>query len=153
MNGKIAVYLFGSCIDRTSVTERRNSTRSLLVLVSALGAVVLAVLAVRSRKRLVGKFESVAGQVRGLVEQVSWIKDSRVTPGKEDDAEPEMAPEQALGKALLNGALESEQSLAALEKAYILQVLEHTEGNRTRTAEILGIGRRTLYRKLKEYGV
>ncbi len=131
----------------------RNSTRSLLVLASALVGVVLAVLAVRSRKRLVGQFENVAGQIRGIVEQVGRVGRSSSAPSKQDKVEPAMAPEQALGKALLNGALDSEQSLAALEKAYILQVLEHTEGNRTRTAEILEIGRRTLYRKLKEYGV
>lgn len=41
--------------------------------------------------------------------------------------------------------------LARLEKEYLLSVLEMTGGNRTRTAEILGVDRRTVYRKLKEY--
>jgi DNA-binding NtrC family response regulator len=43
--------------------------------------------------------------------------------------------------------------LARLEREYILDVLEATGGHRGRTAEILGIDRRTLYRKLKEYDV
>jgi DNA-binding NtrC family response regulator len=40
----------------------------------------------------------------------------------------------------------------AIEKEAILRALEETGGNRTRAAEILGIGLRTLQRKLKEYG-
>jgi two-component system NtrC family response regulator len=43
------------------------------------------------------------------------------------------------------------QSLEELEKAHILRVLKFTEDNRVRAAEILGIGRKTLYRKLKKY--
>jgi len=39
-----------------------------------------------------------------------------------------------------------------IEKEAILRALDETGGNRTRAAEILGIGLRTLQRKLKEYG-
>jgi DNA-binding NtrC family response regulator len=39
-----------------------------------------------------------------------------------------------------------------IEKEAILRALEETGGNRTRAAELLGIGLRTLQRKLKEYG-
>ncbi len=42
-------------------------------------------------------------------------------------------------------------SLAELEKTQIFRVLEATNGNRTRAAKILGIGLRTLQRKLMEY--
>lgn len=44
-------------------------------------------------------------------------------------------------------------SLQEVEKALILKTLEDTGGNRTRAAEILGINRRTLQNKLKEYGI
>lgn len=44
-------------------------------------------------------------------------------------------------------------SLAASEKALILKTLSDTGDNRTRAAEILGINRRTLQNKLKEYGI
>jgi two-component system response regulator HydG len=44
-----------------------------------------------------------------------------------------------------------EMSLIALEKEHILATLEHTNGNMTRTAEILGIERSTLYQKLKRF--
>ncbi len=44
-------------------------------------------------------------------------------------------------------------SLDDLEKEQILNILEEVSGNRRRAAEILGIGERTLYRKLKKYGL
>jgi len=44
-------------------------------------------------------------------------------------------------------------SLQEAEKALILKTLEDTGGNRSRAAEILGINRRTLQMKLKEYGM
>jgi len=41
--------------------------------------------------------------------------------------------------------------LQELEKRAIQHALEHTRGDRTTAAQLLGIGRTTLYRKLKEY--
>jgi DNA-binding NtrC family response regulator len=41
--------------------------------------------------------------------------------------------------------------LAAVEREHIQRILEQTEGNRTRAAEILGITRQTLINKLKMY--
>jgi DNA-binding NtrC family response regulator len=45
----------------------------------------------------------------------------------------------------------SQATLAQLERAYILHVLGLEAGHQSRTAERLGIDRRTLYRKLKQY--
>lgn len=42
-------------------------------------------------------------------------------------------------------------SLASSEKLHIQKVLNHTNGNKTKTAELLGIALTTLYRKLDEY--
>lgn len=44
-------------------------------------------------------------------------------------------------------------SLDELEKRYLIYVLEKCENNRTRTAEILGVDRRTLYRMAERFGV
>lgn len=44
-------------------------------------------------------------------------------------------------------------SLEQLEKRAIRETLQLTGGNREKTAKMLGIGERTLYRKLKEYGL
>lgn len=41
-------------------------------------------------------------------------------------------------------------SLRRLEREYIRAVLQYTEGHRGHAADILGIDRRTLYRKLRE---
>lgn len=43
--------------------------------------------------------------------------------------------------------------LTELEKLHIKKVLAFTNGNKTRTAELLGIGVTTLYRKIEEYGI
>ncbi len=56
-------------------------------------------------------------------------------------------------KELAGLALPSGVSLQEVEKTLILKTLEDTGGNRTRAAEILGINRRTLQNKLKDYGI
>ena len=43
--------------------------------------------------------------------------------------------------------------LPAIEKETILKALEETHGDRAKAAHMLGIGRTTLYRKLKEYKI
>lgn len=47
--------------------------------------------------------------------------------------------------------LQDEASLAEVERDYIEMVLERNKGNQTRTAEVLGIDRRTLSRKLQNW--
>ncbi len=42
-------------------------------------------------------------------------------------------------------------SLASVEKNHIQKVLQYTKGNKTKAAELMGIGLTTLYRKLEEY--
>ncbi len=44
-------------------------------------------------------------------------------------------------------------SLAEMERDAIVRALEYTRGDRAMAAHLLGIGRTTLYRKLKEYGL
>lgn len=43
--------------------------------------------------------------------------------------------------------------LASAEKLHIQKVLNYTNGNKTKTAELLGIALTTLYRKMSEYGL
>jgi DNA-binding NtrC family response regulator len=42
-------------------------------------------------------------------------------------------------------------TMAEVEKATIEAALKEYRGNRRRAAEVLGIGERTLYRKIKAY--
>lgn len=44
-------------------------------------------------------------------------------------------------------------SLAEVEKRMILFTMQNTGGNKTRASEVLKIGRKTLHRKLAEYGI
>ncbi len=57
---------------------------------------------------------------------------------------------QAVREALHSGEEDEEEAgeLSEVERRHILKVLEQTGGNKTKAAEILGIQRRTLYKKL-----
>jgi len=44
-------------------------------------------------------------------------------------------------------------TLEEAEKILIRETLAAQGGNKSRTAEILGIGRKTLYQKIEEYGL
>ncbi|MGH7323425.1 MAG: sigma-54-dependent transcriptional regulator [Candidatus Rokuibacteriota bacterium] len=67
-----------------------------------------------------------------------------------DDLPPHVAAGTTLGRA---PALPAQQTLSDVERAHVLQTLERCGWNHSRTAEALGIGRTTLWRKLKEYGL
>jgi two-component system, NtrC family, response regulator HydG len=54
-------------------------------------------------------------------------------------------------QGLVDTARRERWTMERLEKEYILDVLQQTDGHRGHAAEILGIDRRTLYRKLKQY--
>jgi Nif-specific regulatory protein len=56
-------------------------------------------------------------------------------------------------EALSHDTMPSGMSLADVEKKYIARTLADCGGNRTRAAQILGIGRNTLNRKIKQYGI
>ncbi len=51
------------------------------------------------------------------------------------------------------GRMLSAFELASAEKLHIQKVLNHTNGNKTKTANLLGIALTTLYRKISEYGL
>jgi DNA-binding NtrC family response regulator len=55
--------------------------------------------------------------------------------------------------ALVSDASRRQATLRELEREYILEILRQVGGNKSRAAEILGLDRKTLYRKLEEYNV
>ena len=90
------------------------------------------------------------GNVRELENAVEHAltmgADETLTPGDLPDGVT--APERdVVEEALLDSA-----SLEEIERRYILRVLEKMEGHQLKTAHVLGIDRRTLYRRLKQYG-
>jgi two-component system response regulator HydG len=91
------------------------------------------------------------GNVRELenaIERASILANGElVSP---EDLPPHIASGVGLGPV---PTLPAQQNLAEVEKAHILQTLERCGWNHSRAAEALGIGRTTLWRKLKEYGL
>jgi DNA-binding NtrC family response regulator len=63
--------------------------------------------------------------------------------------DPEPEPEREEGTVVFRPG----KTMADMEREAISAALLHSRGNRRRAAEMLGIGERTLYRKLKEYGI
>jgi DNA-binding NtrC family response regulator len=51
-----------------------------------------------------------------------------------------------------SGAQTSSRTLEEIEREHILELLDRCDGNQSRVAKVLGISRRTVYRKLKSYG-
>jgi two-component system response regulator HydG len=74
--------------------------------------------------------------------------------GEEIDtaALPERVTQQR-AEPLISNRAPASPTLEAVERAYIAWVLHAERGNKTRTAEVLGIDPSTLYRKLARYGV
>ncbi|MDX1395877.1 MAG: sigma-54 dependent transcriptional regulator [Gemmatimonadota bacterium] len=79
-----------------------------------------------------------------------------VTLATGGDIAPDHLPEKirrdAGAAAIVTGAADRHLSLRELERVYVLEVLERAGGNRSRAAELLGLDRKTLYRKLNEWG-
>jgi DNA-binding NtrC family response regulator len=61
----------------------------------------------------------------------------------------EHTPEPNGGKVIYQPGM----TMSDVERAAIDAALHETRGNRRKAAETLGIGERTLYRKLKEYAI
>jgi DNA-binding NtrC family response regulator len=60
---------------------------------------------------------------------------------------------QRKAEPLVSSRTPTNPTLEAVERAYILWVLQSEGGNKSRAAEVLGIDPSTLYRKLSRYGV
>ncbi|HXF93920.1 MAG TPA: sigma-54 dependent transcriptional regulator [Nitrospiraceae bacterium] len=90
----------------------------------------------------------------GNVRELENVIERAVTLSRGDKIVPEDLPSAIQGargeRRILDEAVERTLSLEAMEKEYILRILEKTGGNKYQAAHILGIDRKTLYRKLGE---
>lgn len=95
----------------------------------------------------------------GNVRQLINVVQSMVVVAEEDRLEPMHLPSEivsATGEGKSGSTSSGEMggmSLDQIEKQAIRDTLRVTQGNREQAAKMLGIGERTLYRKLKEYGL
>ena len=90
-------------------------------------------------------------QLRNVIESMVVVDYDGVLDVDDLPAElgtPSDVPEDARGSNLagLVG-----KPLSEIERLFIAETLQQTGGNREAAAELLGIGQRTLYRKIKEY--
>jgi two-component system, NtrC family, response regulator HydG len=124
-----------------------------------LARVLLADAAVRMGRKISGIAPSTADQLvryewPGNVRELENAMERAVALTRGSRVELEDLPEeirQAIRKNMpAPGAV---QSLAEVERDYILSVLELNGGSQAHTADQLKIGSATLYRKLKSYGV
>ena len=96
----------------------------------------------RSLVELKLQVEELRRRLEERPQRVEVIEVGHGAPAAAIDAEP--APE---GEVLYRPGM----TMADVERAAIEAALRETKGNRRRAAELLGIGERTLYRKLKQY--
>lgn len=89
-----------------------------------------------------------ARELENAIERaVALAEGSNLTP---EDL-PERIRNSAQTSQLLAQARQQRMTLSELERAYIVETLRFTGGNKSRAAELLGCDRRTLHRKLDEY--
>ena len=94
-------------------------------------------------------------ELRNVVESMIVVDGDGVLD--DDDLPSELADQQS-ASAEATGADDSLQHLVGkpleeIEKLFVVETLKLTGGNREEAAKILGIGERTLYRKIKEYNL
>jgi transcriptional regulator with PAS, ATPase and Fis domain len=124
-----------------------------------LARVLLADAALQMKRRIVGLAAGAADQLLryqwpGNVRELENAMERAVALARGSRVELEDLPEdvrQASPRTSATGG--AVRRLAEIEKEYIVSALELNAGNQTRTAEQLGIGSATLYRKLKSYGL
>jgi DNA-binding NtrC family response regulator len=121
-----------------------------------LARMLLAEAADRLKREVVGLSPRAADQLvrydwPGNVRELENAMERAVAVTRSARTELDDLPEEVRQAVPVPSQLGPVKPLDDVERDYILAVLEHNEGNQTRTAEQLGIGTATLYRKLKKY--
>lgn len=86
-------------------------------------------------------------ELKNVIERSVILCDDELTIEYLPTELQQISPQDQKGKTL------SAFELASAEKLHIQKVLNYTNGNKTKTAELLGIALTTLYRKISEYGL
>ncbi len=86
-------------------------------------------------------------ELRNIVERLVGLASTDVIP---IDSLPKHIAKQ---RVQITNSVSLSEVAAEAEKAHITRTLKSTKGNRTRTAEILGISRKTLWEKIKLFNI
>jgi DNA-binding NtrC family response regulator len=137
--------------ERALIAEDNDDMRDLLqevledagyeTLVAANGRQALAILTAYSWPGNVRELEN------AIERAVAFARGPAITP---DDL-PERVSTSGSASALIARSVEQNMTMREVEREYILEVLRRTGGNKSRAAELLGLDRKTLYRRLDEY--
>ena len=90
----------------------------------------------------------------GNVRELENAVEHALTMGSGEVLTPEDLPASVTTpeRDIVEEATLDNATLAEVERRYILRILEKMDGHQIKTAQILGIDRRTLYRRLRQYG-
>lgn len=89
----------------------------------------------------------------GNIREIRNIVENIIVFLEKDVIDVDALPPQFHKSNQVTNKFEVGQTLDSVENEYIRLTLDSADGNRTKAAEILGISRRTLQRKLKELGI
>ena len=106
------------------------------------------------RKALIGySWPGNVRELRNVIESMVVMDADRVLDV--DDLTEDLQQAASVGRSDGHAGVDTlvGKSLEEIERHYIALTLEQTGGNREEAARLLGIGERTLYRKIKEYGI
>ena len=95
---------------------------------------------------------------KGNIRELRNVIERSVILSESDELKVENLPYELQQLSTPNAQLSTNKTLSAFdlassEKLHIQKVLNYTNGNKTKTAELLNIALTTLYRKISEYGL
>jgi two-component system NtrC family response regulator len=133
-----------------SLKERRED-------IEALANYFLAIYAVKLKKRIEGIDKEFFKYLRknawkGNIRELKNCMERAVILADADILTADLLPVEILNHEN-SSADNSVTSLANMEKIHIQKILTFAKGNKTKAAELLGIGLTTLYRKMEEYQI
>jgi DNA-binding NtrC family response regulator len=104
-----------------------------------------------------GAWEGNVRELRNVVERASILADSEFIAERDFTSSLSQtagsAPQPAAGGAGAAATLDGGDTLSDVERDHIIDVLARAGGNKARAARMLGLDRRSLYRRLAAYGI
>jgi DNA-binding NtrC family response regulator len=134
----------------------RADGREMEFIVRSLVELKLQIEELRARVNEVGSIQqrlSEGGPRDGVRAAVIASNGSVTAQHVENSRVAEAIEPQVIGPQPVTLTIAPGMTMAEIERAAITAALAETKGNRRKAAELLGIGERTMYRKLRDYGI
>ena len=92
-------------------------------------------------------------ELRNILQRGASLSTNGIITAQEIHIDDPITPESIEKTLHIPDPEGQEPSIKGLESQYIAELLAEHQGKRSKVAQILGISERTLYRKLKQYGL